>query len=31
MDIGGSKAKFLLKIRYEDLKGGETDALDALL
>lgn len=31
MEIGGSKAKPLLQIRYEDLKGGETDALDALL
>ena len=31
MEIGGSMAKSLLKIRYEDLNGGKTDALDALL
>ena len=31
MEIGGSMAKSVLKIRYEDLNGGKTDALDSLL
>ena len=29
--IGGSKARSLLEIRYEDLKAGKRDILDALL
>ena len=31
MEIGGSMAKSVLKIRYEDLNGVKTDALDSLL